>query len=286
MSADTSSYGLGAVLTQKQPDGIWRPIAYCSRSMSATEQHYAQIEKEALTFTWACNRFSDYLLGKQFHFETDHKPLVSLLGSKNLDEFPIRIQKFRMRLMRYSYSISHVPGKQLTTADTLSQAPMRNSSDHTDFTNEVDAYVDLVIQYIPATATKLQAIREAQASDEVCQKLFDYCKHGWPHVHNLSVLLRPYHSDASQLTVHDGLLLNGTRIVIPSALRLDILDQLHRGHQGITKCRARAQQSAWWPGLGIQLQDLVQNCSKCRHLHHKPPEPLITTEFLMEKGCH
>ena len=125
-------YGLGAVLTQKQPDGIWRSIAYCSRSMSAIEQRYAQIKKEALASTWACNRFSDYLLGKQFHIETDHKPLVSLLGSKNLDELPIRIQRFRMRLMRYSYSISHVPGKHLTTADTLSWAPMRNSSDHTD----------------------------------------------------------------------------------------------------------------------------------------------------------
>jgi len=60
--------------------------------MSATEQRYAQIEKEALVSTWACDRFSDYLLGKQFHIETDHKPLVSLLDSKNLDELPIRIQ--------------------------------------------------------------------------------------------------------------------------------------------------------------------------------------------------
>ena len=107
------------------------------------------------------------------------------------------------------------------------------------------AYVDLVIQSIPATATKLQVIRETQVSDEVCQKLFAYCKHRWPYVHNLSGPLRPYHSATSQLTVHDGLLLKGTRIVIPSVLRLDILDQLHSGHQGITKFRARIQQSVW-----------------------------------------
>jgi len=49
---------------------------------------------------------------------------------------------------------------------------MRNSSDHTDFTTEVDAYVDLVIHSIPATAIKLQAIREAQASDEVFVRNF------------------------------------------------------------------------------------------------------------------
>ena len=121
------------------------------------------------------------------------------------------------------------------------------------------AYVNLVIQSILATATKLQVIRETQASDEVCQKLFAYNKHGWPYVHNLSGPLRPYHSAASQLTVFDGLLLKGTRILISLVLRLDILDQLHSGHQGITKFRARAQQSVWWPEPGIQF---TRPCAK------------------------
>jgi len=77
-----------------------------------------------------------------------------------------------MCLMRYSYTIFDIPGKQLTVADTLSWVPMRTSSDHTDLSAKVDAYVKLVIQSIPAFATKLQAIKEAQAADEVCQKLF------------------------------------------------------------------------------------------------------------------
>ena len=93
LSADASSYGLGAVLLQKQPDGELRPVAYASRAMSGVEQRYAQIEKEALATTWACERFSDFLIGKTFHIETDHKPLVSLLGQKTLDELPPRIQR-------------------------------------------------------------------------------------------------------------------------------------------------------------------------------------------------
>lgn len=117
LSADASSHGLGAVLLQRQPDGKLQPVAYASRSMSSTEQRYAQIEKEALATTWACERFSDFLLGKTFHVETDHKPLVSLLGQKTLDQLPPRIQRFRMRLMRFNYSIAHVAGKDLITAD-------------------------------------------------------------------------------------------------------------------------------------------------------------------------
>ena len=120
VSADASSYGLGAVLLQRQQDGELKPISYISRSLTPTEQRYAQIEKEALAFTWACERFADFLLGMEFHIHTNHKPLVPLFGSKNLDELPIRVQRFRLR---YRFTISHVPGASLKVADALSRAP-------------------------------------------------------------------------------------------------------------------------------------------------------------------
>ena len=87
VSADASAYGVG-VLHQKQSNGDLHPVAYVSR-LTEIEQCYAQIEKEALAVTWACERFQDYLTGLIFHIETDHKPLVSLLSTKNLDEMPL-----------------------------------------------------------------------------------------------------------------------------------------------------------------------------------------------------
>jgi hypothetical protein len=54
------------------------------RTAPKPNDDYAQIEKESLASTWACERFSDYLIGKTFHIETDHKPLVSLLGNKTI----------------------------------------------------------------------------------------------------------------------------------------------------------------------------------------------------------
>ena len=106
----------------EQQDGERKPVAYSSRSSTSTEQRYVQIEKETLATTWACEKFNDYILGKYILMETEHKRLVPLFGSKNLDELPPGIQRFRMRLMKYSFNVRHIPGKELVIADTLSRA--------------------------------------------------------------------------------------------------------------------------------------------------------------------
>ena len=167
VSADASSFGLGAVLQQKQPTGHLKPVAYISRSMTTTEQRYAQIEKEALAFTWACERLSDYLVGLKFHIQTDHKPLVPLFSSKHLEELPMRVQRFRLRMMRFHFSISHVPGKSLTIADTLSRAPMGHPTEADDLLQqEACAFINAVMQSLPATEQRIAEIKEHQETDE------------------------------------------------------------------------------------------------------------------------
>ena len=79
--------------------------------MTEAETRNAQIEKEALATTWACECFTNYILGKQIQMETDHKPLVPLLGTKHLDVLPPKILRFRICLMPFDYTILHVPGK-------------------------------------------------------------------------------------------------------------------------------------------------------------------------------
>ena len=181
VSADASSYGLGAVLVQQQDNHQWKPVVYASRSLTPTEQKYAQIEKEALGITWACERFSDYLVGMLFQIETDHKPLVSLLGVKNLEELPARIQRFRMRLMRFTFTISHTPGKDLTIADTLSRTPtaIALNADN-QFIQDVELFVNTVMSCLPATEKRLIEIMQKQEEDTVCKQLKQYCLSGWP----------------------------------------------------------------------------------------------------------
>ncbi|MCY3930012.1 MAG: RNase H-like domain-containing protein, partial [Acidobacteria bacterium] len=276
VSSDASSFGLGAVLLQTQRDGSRRPVAYISRAMTSTEQRYAQIEKEALALTWACERFSDYLIGMVFHCETDHKPLIPLLSTKNLDELPPRVQRFRMRLMRYRFTISHVPGKSLVIADTLSRAPLSDMTlaDH-DFNAEVEAYVNTVRQTLPASEKQLMNIHHQQERDEICQQIVTYCNTSWPNQTELPAPIRPYLSVASELTVVHGLLMRGTRIVIPVSMHMEILEKLHEGHQGITKTRERAKQSVWWPGLSSQIEEMVKNCPTCCKSQSQRAQPLI-----------
>ena len=119
VSADASSRGLNVVPQQRQKNGELQPIAiaFISRSLINTEKRYAQIENETLALTWASERFQDYLIGLHYTIETDRKPLVPLLSTKNLEELPIRVQRFCLRLMRFTYAVVHVPGKNLCTAD-------------------------------------------------------------------------------------------------------------------------------------------------------------------------
>ena len=279
VSADASSYGLGGVLLQKEPSsGEPRPVAYISRSMTPTEQRYAQIEKEALALTWACERFSDYLIGLHFHIETDHKPLVPLLSTKLMDELPLRVQRFRMRLMRYSFTIGHVPGKNLVIADTLSRAPTSesNAEDHVR-NDEVDAYVQIVLQNLPATEGKLEEIRRGQEEDEICKEVITHCQVGWPDKKKLSGNVKQFYSIAAELSVENGLLLRAGQLVIPTAMRRDVLKKIHTGHQGITKCRERARQSVWWPGMSKELEEIVTNCQECIKYRSQRAEPLRPT---------
>ena len=277
VSADASSYGIGAVLMQRQDNGELQPVAYASRSLTNAEQKYAQIEKEALAVTWACERFNMYVLGMMFTLETDHKPLVPLLSTKPLEEVPVRVQRFRLRLLKYNYRIIHVPGKQLIIADTLSRAP-REGTDGGDLQTETAAYVNSILEALPATERRLEEIRLMTEQDPILQQVVQMVKSGWPaYIGETPWSVQPFWKHRAELSITKGLLMKGNRVVIPSDLRLEMLERLHAGHQGITKCRARAVSSMWWPGISLQIEEMVRTCHACIKEKKNRAEPLIPT---------
>ena len=90
---------------------------------------------------------------------------------------PPGIQHLRMRLLRFDFTISHVPGKELTTADALSRASSKSTS-RVKQEEEIELYVENILLQLPASDKRLEEIATAQKEHPICKKLFEYCKGG------------------------------------------------------------------------------------------------------------
>lgn len=280
VSADASSYGIGACLMQNF-DGDIKPIAFASRLLTDTEKRWAQIEKECLASVWACEKFSHFLLGlPSFRLLTDHKPLVPLMNDKDLDRTPLRCQRLLMRLMRFNATAEYVPGKTLVVADTLSRQPQRDAAADELLAEDTVLYVDMVRQCWPASDEKLQEIAAETSKDPALSVVLRYLHTDWPQqLRDVPDVVQPYYSVKATLSENNGIVTFGDRIVVPAALRKDMLNRVHdASHQGKTKCKQLAETCIWWPGMAKAIDEKCQFCAFCEE--HKPMqrhEPLITT---------
>ena len=164
---DASKFGLGGVLLQKHGD-TWAPVAYASRSLSKSEQNYAQIEKEALAILFGCERFHVYLYGKSFTVESDHKPLQPIFKKPSC-KAPPRIQRFCLHLQKYGMHIEFKPGKELTIADTLSRAFIAAKKQDTE--NKAEFQVHLIMSSLPISEIQLNRFRQETSNDKTLQRL-------------------------------------------------------------------------------------------------------------------
>lgn len=268
VSTDASKDGLGAVLLQKH-DTAWFPVAYASRTMTEAERNYAQIEKETLGAVFGCEKFHEYIYGREVVLETDHKPLIAI-STKALGDAPPRIQRLMLRLQKYSLTFEFTPGKHLVMADALSRASLTHTgSSNTE--HEVQVHVDCIQKHIPVSEEKWRQIAKATAEDSELQAVI-----GKIHMPNDQKLSNPYQSFKEELSVVQGVLLRGKRIVIPNSMRSQMAKLTHEGHLGIEKCKRRARVLMYWPHMNRDIEVLVQHCETCqRHRYQQAKEPLM-----------
>ena len=228
ISTDASSYALGAAVLQKH-DGDWLPVAYASRTLNAAERNYAPIEKEALAICWAVEKFHFYVAGRNFEIQTDHRPLVSILGLKEISKLPLRLQRFRLRLMSYDYTVTYTAGSQLVIADALSR--IRLDPDGRSKSSS-DTLVGELVAALPMSESRRANLQVACAEDTTSSLLTTYIKNGWPSFRQVPESLKKFYPGRSYLTVVDGMIFYNNRVFIPEPCRERVLKDIHEGHLG------------------------------------------------------
>jgi hypothetical protein len=73
----------------------------------------------------------------------------------------------------------------------------------------------------------------------------------------------PYYQYRAELSVVDGLVFKGERLIIPSSMWKEIKEKIHQGHMGIEKCKVRARQVVFRPGINAEITEIVSRCPAC-----------------------
>jgi len=126
LQTDASDRGVGAVLSQKDVEGVDRPIAYYSKKLLPRESKYSTVEKECLAIKLGIEAFRVYLLGRRFTIQTDHRSLIWL---NKLKEKNARLTRWSLSLQDYSFDVVHRAGSANGNADALSRGISTDTTD-------------------------------------------------------------------------------------------------------------------------------------------------------------
>lgn len=215
---------------------------------------FSQTRTEALGIVWACERLHMYLCGTDCEILTNHKPLESIYSKKS--QVSARVNHWVLRLQPYYVTVRHILGKE-NIADSMSRFTRIIAS--ADLSSEAKEYVRFVAEKATLQALSTRVIECASNVKEELSNVREWLQmEQWHKLENKCYLLV-----RNELSVIGKLVLQGTRIIIPSSLCKRVLHLAQEGHPGIVTMKCRLHIKVWWPRCHKDMEMFCKSCHPC-----------------------
>ena len=227
-------------------------------------------------------KFHYFLYGKEFTLETDQKPLLSIYKKHMVDISP-RVQRLIVRSFPYlPFHVVYKKGKDIPVAEALSQVTPMDPEDNIKLSiiavKMIITHILISVHPQDIFSKKLDQLRKSTAQDNQLTRLSCYINTGFPcDKKNLLTDLQEFWNYRDTLSIENGLITCGNRIIVPNERRAEMLQYIHDEHQGKERCLLWARNTVFWPKITYDIQELIERCIICQE--HGKSQSIIFHHF-------
>ena len=125
-------------------------------------------------------------------------------------------------------------------------------------------------------------MQKATAQDLALETLKTTVATGWPEKkEQVPIQVRDFWNYREEISLHNGILFKNQRVIVPKAMRPEILSRIHSSHQGVASCLRKARDIVFWSGMSAEIKDQVEKCSVCAEFQAKnASQPMQSHQIL------